>query len=74
MHESAVDKFEVFVDAYLRPQAGTVLEVLDVGSRAIGSGSSTHRATIIARGWRYVGLDIEAGENVDLGEADSFQR
>jgi SAM-dependent methyltransferase len=72
MHESAVDKFEVFVDAYLRPQAGTFLEVLDVGSRAIGDESATHRATIIAHGWRYVGLDIEAGENVDLLVSDGY--
>jgi SAM-dependent methyltransferase len=72
MHESAMDKFLVFVDAYLRPQAGTAMEVLDVGSRAIGTGSPTHRAAIVAQGWRYVGLDIEAGENVDMQVSDGY--
>jgi SAM-dependent methyltransferase len=72
MHESAMDKFRVFVDAYLRPQAGASLEVLDVGSRAVGNGSPTHRAAIVAHGWRYVGLDIEAGENVDLQVSDGY--
>lgn len=70
MHESAMDKFGVFVDAYLRPQSGTALDVLDVGSRAIGHGSPTHRAAIVAHGWHYVGLDIESGENVDLQVSD----
>jgi SAM-dependent methyltransferase len=67
-----MDKFGVFVDAYLRPQAGAALEVLDVGSRAIGEGSATHRAAIVAHGWRYVGLDIEDGENVDLKASDGY--
>ena len=72
MHESAMDKFGVFVDAYLSPHAGTALDVLDVGSRAIGEGSATHRAAIVAHGWRYVGLDIEDGENVDLKVSDGY--
>ena len=72
MHESVMDKFGVFVNAYLRPQTGTPMDVLDVGSRAIGQGTPTHRATIVAHGWRYVGLDIEAGENVDLLVSDGY--
>ena len=70
MHESAMDKFGVFLNAYLRPHAATSLEVLDVGSRAVGKESPTHRAAILAQGWRYIGLDIEAGENVDLQVSD----
>jgi len=67
-----MDKFNVFVDAYLRPQSGSSLDVLDVGSRAIGDGSPTHRAAIVAHGWHYVGLDIEPGENVDLQVSDGY--
>jgi glycine/D-amino acid oxidase-like deaminating enzyme len=62
MHESAMDKFGVFVDAYLSSQSGTALDVLDVGSRAIGEGSATHRAAILAHGWRYVGLDLRTAK------------
>jgi SAM-dependent methyltransferase len=70
MHESAFDKFIVFTRTYLAPYAGSSLDVLDVGSRAIGAGSASHRPTIIANGWNYLGIDLEPGENVDLVVAD----
>jgi len=45
---------------------------LDVGSRAIGTKSASHRSTILANGWSYFGIDLEAGENVDLVIADGY--
>ena len=72
MHESAFDKFQVFVRAYLGSYAGQPLDVLDVGSRAVGTGSASHRSTILANGWNYFGIDLEAGENVDLVVADGY--
>ena len=72
MHDSAMDKFGVFVLEYLRPHVGTNLDVLDVGSRAIGDGSSTHRSAIVGNGWRYLGLDVAKGENVDLQVSDGY--
>ncbi len=72
MHESAFDKFEVFVRTYLQPCANQPLNVLDVGSRAIGNGSLTHRSTILAQGWSYFGMDMEPGENVDLVVPDGY--
>lgn len=72
MHQSAFDKFLVFTRTYLAPYAGSALDVLDVGSRAIGAGSATHRPVIIANGWNYLGIDMEPGENVDLVLADGY--
>lgn len=72
MHKSAFDKFQVFVRAYLGSYSGQPLDVLDIGSRAIGMGQATHRSTILANGWTYFGLDLEAGENVDLVVAESY--
>jgi SAM-dependent methyltransferase len=72
MHESAFDKFQVFVWAYLGSYSGQPLDILDVGSRAIGMESATHRSTILANGWTYFGVDLEAGENVDLVVAESY--
>ena len=37
--------------------------ILDVGSRDI---NGTYRALIEGRGWKYTGLDIVAGSNVDV--------
>jgi SAM-dependent methyltransferase len=70
MHESAFDKFQVFVREYLGPCKGQPLDILDVGCRAIGKGSATHRSTILGNGWNYHGIDLEAGDNVDLVIAD----
>ena len=70
MHESAYDKFQVFVSAYLAGYSR--LSVLDVGSHAIGI-SDTHRPTIESRGWTYLGMDLEAGPNVDQVVADAYE-
>jgi SAM-dependent methyltransferase len=72
MHESALDKFHVFVRWYLASYAGQPLDVLDVGSRVIGTGSASHRSTILANHWSYFGIDLEAGDNVDLVLADGY--
>lgn len=73
MHESAFDKFSVFVTEYLMPLAGTPLSVLDVGSRVIGdAGEGGHRSTIVRQGWSYCGLDIEPGASVDLVVTDGY--
>lgn len=69
MHESAMDKFFVFVSEYLDKHRGAALSVLDIGSSAIGGDSEktkNHRSHITSSGWKYVGLDIEAGANVDV--------
>lgn len=73
MHDSAMDKFQVFLDAYLKDCAGGPLAVLDVGSCAIGGPETgTHRPAIEARGWTYRGADITAGPNVDIVLADGY--
>jgi SAM-dependent methyltransferase len=72
MHESAFDKFRVFVEHYLDGLAPTRLSVLDVGSRAIGQDTGSHRPMITARGWDYCGMDLEPGANVDLVVADGY--
>ena len=43
------------------------LHVLDVGARDV---NGTYRPMCEARGWKYIGLDIERGANVDVVSAD----
>lgn len=72
MHESAFDKFQVFVSAYLAPAVGRELRVLDVGARVIDDHIS-HRGVIESAGWTYTGLDIEPGTNVDVVAANPHE-
>jgi SAM-dependent methyltransferase len=73
MHDSAMDKFQVFLRAYLGAYERVPLAVLDVGSCAIGGAETgTHRADIEQRGWTYMGVDIAAGPNVDRVLADGY--
>lgn len=52
----------------MKPKAGGVL--LDVGSKAYGT-SESFRSHVPA-GWKYVGLDVESGENVDVVPAHPY--
>ncbi|MGP9812139.1 class I SAM-dependent methyltransferase [Rhodopseudomonas sp. NSM] len=71
MHQSALDKFRVFLDVYLPAHVGRPLSVMDVGSCAI-DGADTHRPDVVRRGWSYLGMDIEPGPNVDLVVSDGY--
>lgn len=45
-------------------------DVLDVGSYNV---NGTFRHLVEGRGWKYTGLDIEAGPNVDVVTADPYR-
>lgn len=68
MHLSSLLKFEAFLDTHL-PGDGEPRSILDVGSAAYG-GHATYRAAAERRGLRYVGLDMQAGDNVDVVSAN----
>ena len=65
MHESSLRKIEILRDVY----APSGCRVLDVGSQAHLEQDSYRP---LFDGFDYVGLDIEAGPNVDLVPADPF--
>jgi SAM-dependent methyltransferase len=54
-----------FLESHVTGDAGTVLEV---GSR----GTESYRPLLEDRGWRYTGLDVGEGPNVDLVAEDPF--
>ena len=69
MHRTSILLFQAFCDEYLRPQrSGGV--VLDVGSRAYGT-TETFKGQL-PEGWRYVGLDLEPGDNVDVVPSHAY--
>jgi SAM-dependent methyltransferase len=71
MHDSAFEKAQVFRRAYLAPYENEPLTVLDVGSAVIETHSS-NREAFANPAWRYIGLDIEPGPNVDVVVADPY--
>jgi SAM-dependent methyltransferase len=72
MHDSAFEKAQIFRHAYLPSYEDTALTVLDVGSAVVAEGHRSNRQAFENPRWRYVGLDIEAGPNVDVVVADAY--
>jgi SAM-dependent methyltransferase len=72
MHDSAFEKAQVFRSTYLAPYENEPLTVLDVGSAVVAAGHRSNREALTNPAWRYVGLDIEPGPNVDVVVADPY--
>lgn len=45
------------------------VNVLDVGSYNV---NGTYKQMVVDRGWKYAGLDIQPGENVDIVSVDPY--
>ena len=71
MHQSAFDKMRVFVEKYLFQYENEPLSILDIGSQSLDS-QVNHRFLFNKPKWVYKGLDIEAGENVDIVVKDPY--
>jgi SAM-dependent methyltransferase len=72
VHASSHRKMEHFVDTYLQPARGVPLEILDFGSQQVNPASLTYRTLLDRPPWRYRGLDIEPGHNVDVCVRDAY--
>lgn len=66
MHSRAYELFGEMLNAHAR---GEALEVLDVGSLDL---NGTLRPLIEERGWKYTGLDVISGANVDVVALDGY--
>lgn len=72
MHDSAFRKAQLFRQAMLGPFESAELTILDVGSAVVAGGHRSNREAFVNPAWRYVGMDIEAGPNVDLVVAEPY--
>lgn len=63
MHQSSLEKMRSFRDRYLRERRGDSLLILDLGSM---DANGTYRPLFDIHPWRYRGVDIARGENVDI--------
>jgi SAM-dependent methyltransferase len=72
MHRSSFDKMQAFRDGYLKTIGENGLTILDVGSAAPDGGDDGYRPLFSRPGWRYTGLDLRPGRNVDLVPAQPY--
>ena len=64
MHTSAFQNCKKFVEKYLKDKFDKKLNILDVGSLNV---NGTLKSLFAAHtGWKYTGMDISAGKNVDV--------
>ncbi len=72
MHESSHETMRAFVRVHLDAHRGSPLEVLDFGSQVVDDQPLSYVGLFDDPAWRYRGLDIEAGSNVDLVVEDAY--
>lgn len=70
MHQSSLDKMRGFVDEYLDGLRGQPLAILDLGSLDV---NGSYRPLFDDPAWRYCGVDLESGPNVDLVLSDPYR-
>jgi SAM-dependent methyltransferase len=63
MHQSSLEKMLLFRDRYLSAKVGDSLRILDLGSQDV---NGSYRPLFSEHAWRYIGLDMAAGDNVDI--------
>ncbi len=61
MHQSSIDKMTRFRDKHLSGRRD--LTIYDIGSQDV---NGCYRSLFAEPSWRYVGIDMAAGENVDV--------
>lgn len=71
MDFASMDKMAAFAAAYLADYRDQPLAILDVGSAAVGE-TETYRDIFGRPPWRYMGLDLAPGANVDLAVQDAY--
>ncbi len=69
MHKSSMDKMYWFVETYLPAFRNQKLTILDLGSMDV---NGSYKDLFDAPLWHYQGIDQEAGRNVNIVLADSY--
>lgn len=72
MHKNSLDLMHLFVDGYLNNFRSEPLVILDVGSQIVDGDARNYRSLFMSKCWRYTGLDISEGQNVDVCVSDPY--
>ncbi len=63
MHDSSFGRIKGFRDDYLLPRLDEQLQIVDIGSQDV---NGSYRPLFAQNQWRYVGVDLAPGRNVDI--------
>jgi SAM-dependent methyltransferase len=63
MHMSSLEKMSAFVTTHLAARRGVETTILDIGSTDV---NGSYKPFFADPQWRYLGLDLEPGNNVDI--------
>jgi SAM-dependent methyltransferase len=69
MHQSSFDKMTAFRSKYLEGQRAEPLVIYDLGSQDI---NGSYRPLFALPPWKYVGIDLAPGNNVDVVLSDPY--
>lgn len=72
MHTSSVDKMKAFRDKYLEPRGSENLSILDIGAQEVHENGSYKPLFKHRPNWNYRGVDMVAGNNVDIVLNDPY--
>jgi SAM-dependent methyltransferase len=61
------------VQRYLQPKANEVLTILDIGSYQADKSHPCYKSLLNQPSWKYIGVDILAGPNVDIVLPSPYQ-
>jgi SAM-dependent methyltransferase len=70
VHQSSLDKMRAFVAEHLAARRGAPLAILDLGSMDV---NGSYRSLFDDPLWRYQGVDLAPGRNVDIVLADPYR-
>jgi len=73
MHLSSYITMQKLLETLAKRHLGRPLSLLDVGSRLADKGNRTYRTHAESFGYEYLGLDVQAGFNVDIVSADPYK-
>jgi SAM-dependent methyltransferase len=70
MHQHSLDSMAEFRRAYLDARRNEPLVIVDIGSADL---NGSYRELFALPPWRYIGVDLAAGENVDVVLSDPYR-
>ncbi len=70
MHLSSYNNMQRFVSRYLREMEGKALTIADIGSQDV---NGSYKPLFQHPSWRYIGVDMIAGANVDVVLQHSYR-
>lgn len=71
MHQTSLDKMKAFVEEYLEGFEDTELIIIDVRAKSYLN-NPTYRLFFNKPKWKYLELDLEASDNVDIVVSDPY--